>query len=74
MNKDELLSRRSIFKKAAKSILPVIGAIVLPSSLLASENRTLPNPQTCNGSCTGLCTTSCTNGCKGECKGCQGSC
>ena len=53
------------FKYAAKSILPILGAIALPINakdfLNGGGNET---PQSCNGNCTGLCTTTCTNGCK----------
>ncbi len=63
-SKEELISRRSFFKKAAKSILPVIGGIIMTSTPL----RTIAAGQSCSDctfSCKGTCHMSCTAGCTG---------
>lgn len=86
---EELQNRREFFKKAAKSALPILGAIVLagaPQILKATEK----NPMGCNYGCAGACYTqcygclhscnrmcadSCNFNCKGGCKGgCMGTC
>ena len=72
-NNEELQSRREFFKRAAKSALPMIGAIALASSpavLQAAEVAATG----CNGSCSGLCSgcRSCTGTCSGLCEGCRG--
>lgn len=65
MNNKELLSRREFFKKAAKSTLPILGAVVLAGAP-AKVNATEQIPQGCYGSCSGTC--------RGGCEGCQGGC
>ena len=86
---EELQNRRDFFKKAAKSALPILGAIVLagaPHILKATEK----SPMGCNYGCAGACYTqcygclhscnrmcadSCNFNCKGGCKGgCMGTC
>lgn len=79
--REELQSRRSFFKKAVQSALPILGAIVLanaPSILTASERV---NPTGCTGTCTGACyggckgcSTTCTGTCSHACKGCSTTC
>jgi CXXX repeat radical SAM target protein len=88
-NDDGLQSRRDFFKKAAKSALPILGAIVLagaPQILKATEK----NPMGCNYGCAGACNTqcygclyscnrvcaeSCNYNCRDGCKGgCKGTC
>lgn len=71
---EELQSRREFFKKAAKSALPVVGAVLL------SQVSTIPAlaATECSG-CTGACVTTCAGTCMGTCKGscdasCQGTC
>ena len=62
---EELQSRREFFKKAAKSALPILGAIALagtPAILNAAEA-----PMGCNYGCNGSCM-----GCRGTCQGCRG--
>lgn len=74
---EELQSRREFFKKAAKGVLPILGAMVLagsPSIVRAAEH-TLNG---CNDGCHGMCKTNCT-GCEGTCSGgctagCKGGC
>ena len=84
---EELQSRREFFKKAAKGVLPILGAIVLantPSILKASGFATgcAGNScymqcdggcrQTCSGSCKYHCQTTCKGGCGSTCRGtCQ---
>ena len=74
---EELQSRREFFKKAARTALPVVGAIVVasfPNSIFAT-NTTECNgcSGTCTGSCVGNCTGSCIGGCSGSCSGsCRG--
>lgn len=79
---EEIQSRREFFKKAAKSALPVVGAVVLasmPSDIFAM-NRTGCNGcsfacSSCTGDCNGICTTSCYSACRGSCGGsCGGGC
>ncbi len=51
---EELQNRREFFKKAAKSALPILGAIVLagaPQILKATEK----SPMGCNYGCAGAC-------------------
>ena len=69
-----LQSRREFFKKAAKSALPILGAIVLAGSpVLAKAVGKVP--MGCNYGCSGGCDGSCTWGCKNTCRGaCEGSC
>ena len=68
-NKDEeLQSRRDFFKKAAKGVLPILGAVVLanaPQILNATEKT----PMGCNYGCTAVCSTSASQGtCAGGCR------
>lgn len=70
---EELQSRRSFFKNAAKAALPILGAIALahmPAIAKASESNGQNNG--CYG-CEGACW-SCTGTCNNICKGCSGGC
>lgn len=72
-NNEELQSRREFFKKAAKSALPILGAIVLAGApgVVKANNS---SPMGCHFGCTAGCQNSC-DGCSGGCSsGCQGSC
>ena len=84
-----LESRRDFFKKAAKSALPILGAIALasaPSIVKAAEVELGCNwgcAGNCTGSCAGRCSYTCQNSCRGGCGGacsvscqntCKGSC
>lgn len=86
---EELQSRRDFFKKAAKSALPIIGAIALagaPGIVKAAEEASGCNygcsyscrgdcSNGCKGWCGGACSASCQNTCKGSCQGrCSGGC
>lgn len=68
--KEELHSRREFFKKTAKGILPILGAVVLaniPTVMSASET-----PMGCKYGCTAVCSTS---ACQGTCQGgCRFTC
>ena len=74
-SKEKLHSHRQFFKKAAKSVLPILGAIVLsnmPSVLIAQE-------QTKQGGCKASCSNNCSHMCRVTCKTmcgnyCGGSC
>lgn len=66
--KEDLQSRREFFKSAAKTTLPVIGAVVL--SALPIKSVSAAN-MACSG-CTNLCT-GCT-GCSSGCTGCTAAC
>ncbi|MBO5026233.1 MAG: Cys-Xaa-Xaa-Xaa repeat radical SAM target protein [Bacteroidaceae bacterium] len=74
---EELQSRREFFKKAAKGVLPILGAAMLtgvPSIVKAVEESPMGCEYSCYSTCSGHCTGSCT-GCSGSCQmGCQGSC
>lgn len=75
---EELQTRREFFKKAAKSMLPVLGAIALANVPLLShameEGKTPMGCYGCSRSCYGICHSDCM-GCYGSCKGgCRNSC
>ena len=84
--KEELQSRRDFFKKAAKSALPILGAIALanvPVIAKASEAGYCTCSGNCSGACSGGCKSTCYNQCYNSCKGtcnytcdhsCSGSC
>lgn len=71
---EELQSRREFFKKAAKGALPILGAIMLGSSVLTSCDKEDDDdhykPTGCNG-----CSGSCNNTCSGSCdESCSAAC
>ena len=68
---EELQSRREFFKKAAKSTLPILGAIALAGTPAIMKAVEVPMGCSADG-CSATCATSCYNGCKGSCKGCTG--
>ncbi|MBR3831034.1 MAG: Cys-Xaa-Xaa-Xaa repeat radical SAM target protein [Muribaculaceae bacterium] len=73
---EELKSRRDFFKKAAKSALPILGAVVLASSPIVSKAATAMScDNTCQISCARDCIGGCHYGCKTSCSdSCSGSC
>ncbi len=74
VNKDEIQSRREFFKKAAKAVLPVIGAIALNAFPIRIEAKNSTDcSKACVGSCGAACT-SCWTGCTGSCKSCANEC
>lgn len=77
---EELQSRRQFFKKAAKSALPILGAIALVNMplLVKAEHPTSCRygcASTCDGTCIGTCIGTCKRTCEGNCKyTCTGTC
>lgn len=70
---EELQSRRDFFKKAAKGVLPILGAVVLANTPLLSSAAE-KTPMECDG-CSGSCKGNCSYGCQGSCRGgCAGQC
>lgn len=86
--KDELQSRRSFFKAAAKGVLPILGAIALANVPLVGRAATheSQNQSGCDDcymwcvyNCYNTCKDTCSNTCKGTCitncdSSCQGTC
>lgn len=64
--KEELQSRRDFFRKAAKTALPIIGAMVIGQSLLTSCDED-DEPDGCKNGCSGNCQSSCSGDCDGGC-------
>ncbi len=87
MKKKEIQSRRQFFKSAARSALPILGALALsqmPFLSNAQESNVAMgcSINSCSGGCssgcyrgcTGGCQSSCSGGCRGGCDSCTGSC
>ena len=77
--KEELQSRRQFFKKAAKGVLPILGAIALANvPMFAQAGETASGcTGTCYGGCRNACTscsTTCYGGCKNSCTSCTTTC
>lgn len=77
----ELQSRREFFKKAAKGMLPILGAVILANSpVLSSAMEKAPMGCSngcyteCSGTCKGGCQTRCENVCTGCGSACQNGC
>jgi len=78
--KEDFRSRREFFKKAAKSVLPLLAAVAFvgnPIIVKAIEK----SPMGCTGTCTGYCdggckgcSTTCSGTCSGGCTGCSTTC
>lgn len=77
---EELQSRREFFKNAAKSVLPILGAIVLAGNpaLAKAEEFATGCKYGCSTGCYTACSGSCRSGCDGTCKnscyGCKYTC
>lgn len=78
---EELQSRREFFKKAAKGVLPILGAVVLagtPAIVKAAEESPMGCKYGCSTGCYTSCNTGCKSGCYGTCKhacdGCKYTC
>ncbi|MDE6028186.1 MAG: Cys-Xaa-Xaa-Xaa repeat radical SAM target protein [Muribaculaceae bacterium] len=73
---EELQSRRQFFKKAAKSALPVLGAIALANiPMIANASISESGYCTCSGNCSGSCSGSCVSSCRASCgNSCKGTC
>lgn len=63
---NEILSRRSFFKKAAGIVIPAVAMVALPSVMTSceidEEYSEIP------GGCSTSCKSSCKTGCKGTCR------
>ncbi|MBR0304212.1 MAG: Cys-Xaa-Xaa-Xaa repeat radical SAM target protein [Bacteroidales bacterium] len=70
---DELQSRREFFKKGAKTVLPILGAVTIiniPSIVQAQKT-----PMGCEYACSNSCEDSCLQSCKYTCTcTCAGDC
>lgn len=66
----ELQSRRQFFKKAAKSTLPFLGAILLVSvpKIVSAEGYNPTGCYGCSGTCKGSCRDTCRFGCNTTCR------
>lgn len=83
---DNLQTRRDFFKKAAKSVLPILGAVVLlnnPTIAKAAKTPMGCEDDVCEGTCMGSCQWSCKGTCQSSCMGgcmeacgstCKGTC
>lgn len=73
---EELQSRREFFKKAAKGVLPILGAVVLANvPMVGHASHGDMEENGCNYGCSGSCWSSCQSSCRGTCaSGCTGSC
>lgn len=78
-DKNEIISRRQFFKRAAGAALPFLAMTTLPSALTSCEIDDEENPfaggtggnGTSSSGCThcgGKCTSSCANNCVGNCR------
>lgn len=75
--KEELQSRRSFFKNAAKAALPILGAVVLAHMPIVSEAHGVATgcSKGCYTGCYNTCKGGCGDGCGSTCSGkCIGSC
>ena len=73
---EELQSRRGFFKRVAKTVLPVIGGLILsqfPFRAFASGQSCANCWYSCSSGCSS-CTGSCQFGCRTSCSSCTGSC
>lgn len=84
---EKLQSRREFFKKAAKSVLPILGAIALSHvpTILKAEPKTpmgcdyscwnACGDSVCQGTCIGGCYNTCNDSCRNTCTAyCNGDC
>lgn len=78
MEKKDIHSRREFFKKATKTVLPIIGLFILSSPRQILQAKT---PHGCKssyvdvggGSCSS-CYRTCKSSCSDACTSCQGNC
>jgi CXXX repeat radical SAM target protein len=70
---EEILSRRGFFKKAAKGVLPILGAVALGVTNIENVSAQWGNNcycgRSCQGYCNGACTGKCAKSCSGSCSG-----
>lgn len=89
MKKDELITRRELFHKCVRAVLPTIAVLTINNPVFAAKKNvqakdckaacTIGCNNTCYGlcavGCTHICGNSCTNSCKGTCRNsCQYLC
>lgn len=75
MKNDELMNRRRFFKKAAKGLLPMLGAFVIGLSIMMSAMTSCDKCDGCEASCQDNCETTCSGGCSTGCSStCKGEC
>ncbi|WP_418551682.1 Cys-Xaa-Xaa-Xaa repeat radical SAM target protein [Prevotella sp.] len=76
--KNSIQSRRDFFKNAAKTTLPILGAIVLANIPIignSSSKKAMSCETTCSGPCRGNCHGQCVDTCRGKCDtSCSGTC
>lgn len=65
--KDELLSRRDFFKKAAKRVLPILAVGVMPGLLASCDDDNEELERALNGGSSGCTGSSCSNSCSSYC-------
>ena len=65
----EIQSRRDFFKMAAKSALPILGAVLLANAptIVRASNKNSTYCEHCNSNCTNGCRTGCHHGCGNNC-------
>ena len=73
-SKEKLHSRRQFFKKAAKSVLPILGAIALTQMPFLSQAHESQDEMGCSRSCYFGCSGNCTKSCLGSCCSCNAGC
>ena len=71
--RNEVLSRRTFFKNAAKATLPIL-AIAMLSGLPGVMRAAQEAPMGCNNGCVRTCEGSCKGACSGCSHSCSGSC
>lgn len=72
---EELQSRREFFKRAAKSALPILGAIALTQLPFVVKSHESQITLDCSVYCAGGCRDTCNNTCDDTCRGnCVGTC
>ena len=70
MDNDELMNRRQFFKKAAKGLLPMLGAVVMGPSIVMGTLTSCDNGcDGCEAACMEGCETTYTGSCTGGCSG-----
>lgn len=70
MDNNELMNRRQFFKKAARGLLPMLGAVVMGPSIVMSTLTSCDNGcDGCEAACMEGCETTYTGSCTGGCSG-----
>lgn len=73
---EELHSRRDFFRKAAKTALPILGAVALANLPILKASAHESNVEMgCDYNCYSTCRGGCLRGCRSGCKmGCKTTC